>query len=94
MMSDTLQAERLFEDCRMGWKWTIGEEENAAIVEIKAHESAMIDVNPYVCQVTYSDTTATVCKGIEWNGAWIEEDYISERRLHSPRMWPFLVAVG
>ena len=34
MMSDTLQAERLFEDCRMGWKWTIGEEENAAIVEI------------------------------------------------------------
>ncbi len=25
MMSDTLQAERLFEDCRMGWKWTIGE---------------------------------------------------------------------
>ena len=74
MMSDTLQAERLFEDCRMGWKWTIGEEENAAIVEIKAHESALIDVNPYVCQVTYSDTTAMVCKGIEWNGAWIEED--------------------
>lgn len=74
MMSDTLQAERLFEDCRMGWKWTIGEEENAAIVEIKAHESALIDVNPYVCQVTYSDTTAMVCKGIEWNGAWIEKD--------------------
>lgn len=73
MMSDTLQAERLFEDCHMGWKWTIGEEENAAIVEIKAHESALIDVNPYVCQVTYSDTTAMVCKGIEWNGAWYDE---------------------
>ena len=73
MMSDSLQAERLFEDCRMGWKWTIGEEENAAIVEIKAHESALIDVAPYVCQVTYSDTVAVVCKGIEWNDTWFNE---------------------
>lgn len=73
MMSDTLQAERLFEDCRMGWKWTIGEEENAAIVEIKAHENALIQVYPYVCQTTYSDTTASVCKSFEWNGTWYYE---------------------
>ena len=70
---DTLPVERLFENCSMGWKWTLEEADETAIVEIVAHENALIHVDPYVCVVTYSDTTAVVCNGIEWNDTWYDE---------------------
>ena len=70
---DTLPVERLFANCSMGWKWTLEEADETAIVEIVAHENALIHVDPYVCVVTYSDTTAVVCNGIEWNDTWYDE---------------------
>lgn len=70
---DTLPVERLFENCSMGWKWTLEEADETAIVEIVAHENALIHVDPYVCVVTYSDTAAVVCNGIEWNDTWYDE---------------------
>ena len=73
-MSDTIEAERIFEDCQSGWKWELEVSDQAAIVEIKAHESALIHVSPFVCQPTSSDTTATACSSFEWRGATYDED--------------------
>lgn len=73
LLTDTLPAERFFAGCRTQWIWTLDQSENVAIVEIKAHENALMTVSPYVCQVTYSDTIAVVCKGIEWNDTWFDE---------------------
>ena len=73
LLTDTLPAERFFAGCRTQWIWTLDQSENVAIVEIKAHENALMTVSPYVCQVTYSDTVAVVCKGIEWNDTWFDE---------------------
>ena len=72
MMGDTISATIIFQyaSCQMGWQWTIEESENEKIVEVKAHENASLLVEPYVCQITYSDTTAAVCDGMEWNGIW------------------------
>lgn len=67
-MGDTIKAERVFADCSLVWKWTIREAETTQIVEIKAHENATIHVEPYTCQTTSSDTTATACGPFTWKG--------------------------
>ena len=69
VMGDTIEAERVFADCRTTWRWTI-EEAESVIAEIKAHESALIGVVPYTCQTTYSDTTAVACDSLLWKGEW------------------------
>lgn len=71
---DTIMATMIFQyaTCRMGWQWTIEKAEDEKIMEIKAHESASLLVEPYLCQTTYDDTTAVVCGGLEWNGAWCD----------------------
>ena len=71
---DTISATVIFQyaSCQMGWQWTIEQAENEKIVEIKAHENASLFVEPYVCQATYSDTTAAVCGGLEWYGVWCD----------------------
>ena len=68
VQNDTIKAERVFSDCSLVWKWTIREAEMTQIVEIKAHENATIHVEPYSCQTTNSDTTATACDSLEWKG--------------------------
>lgn len=73
VMEDTLDAQMLFFNCQMAWRWELTEAENAKIMEIKAHENASILVNPYVCQVTTSDTTATACGSYEWRGQLYDE---------------------
>ena len=54
MMDDTLQAETFFEDCLMGWRWTIPASEESARVAISAHESASITAMPTI--ITYFNT--------------------------------------
>lgn len=68
VQNDTIKAERVFSDCSLVWKWTIREAETTQIVEIKAHENATIHVEPYTCQTTSSDTTATACGPFTWKG--------------------------
>ncbi len=68
VQNDTIKAERVFSDCSLVWKWTIREAEMTQIVEIKAHENATIHVEPYTCQTTSSDTTATACGPFTWKG--------------------------
>lgn len=73
VMGDTLEAQMVFDTCHMAWRWSIEEAESDKIVEIKAHENASIFVDPYVCQVTTSDTTATACGSYEWRGQLYDE---------------------
>jgi hypothetical protein len=68
VQNDTIKAERVFSDCSLVWKWTIREAEMTQIVEIKAHENATIHIEPYTCQTTSSDTTATACGPFTWKG--------------------------
>lgn len=72
IMEDTLPAQRIFDDCQLLWKWSIEEAAMAQIVEIKAHENALLLVEPYTCQTTYSDTTASACDKYEWRGKWYD----------------------
>ena len=67
---DTIPGTRMFSDCSMKWQWEIEKDAELRIINIDCHENAAILVAPYMCQTTYSDTTATVCGGIEWNGIW------------------------
>lgn len=73
VQSELLPVTTVFADCGMGWRWELDKAEKTMLVEIKAHESASVLVEPYVCRTTYSDTTAAVCGGIEWRGTWYEE---------------------
>ena len=72
VMEDTLPAQHIFSDCRMVWRWVLEPAANAQIMEIRAHENAVILVEPYVCTPTKSDTTAAVCGGLEWHGKWYD----------------------
>ena len=73
VMSDTIEAERFFTNCQMGWKWVLEDAETVQNMEIKAHEDALLIIDPFVCQPTASDTTAEVCGSIEWRGRLFEE---------------------
>ena len=70
VMGDTIDAEMVFANCGMSWQWTIVEAENDQIVEIKAHENALINVAPHTCDNTFSDTTAVACDSLLWKGEW------------------------
>ena len=70
VMGDTIEAEVVFADCGMTWRWAIAEVESDLIVEIKAHENASIMADPHTCDVTTSDTTAVACDSLLWKGEW------------------------
>lgn len=70
VMGDTIEAEMVFADCGMTWRWTIEEAESDLIVQIQAHESATIMAAPHTCDNTYSDTIATACDSLLWKGEW------------------------
>ena len=73
VMGDTIAAEMIFTNCGISWQWTIAEAENDQIVEIKAHENALINVAPHTCDNTYSEDTQTACDSLLWNGKWYNE---------------------
>lgn len=70
VMGDTIEAEVVFADCGMTWRWAIAEAESDLIVEIKAHENASIMAEPHTCDVTTSDTIAAACDSLLWKGEW------------------------
>lgn len=70
VMGDTVEAEVVFADCGMTWRWAIEEAESDLIVEIKAHESATIMAAPHTCDNTSSDTIAVACDSLLWKGEW------------------------
>lgn len=65
IMGDTIEAEMVFADCNMTWRWTI-EKAESVIAEIKAHEDAIINVAPYTCNSTFGDTTALAYDSFTW----------------------------
>ena len=73
IMGDTLPAQIYFDDCSMGWIWTIPEDETTALVEILAHEPALIEAVPYACEPPRSEQTEEECDSLFWNGEWRKE---------------------
>lgn len=67
---DTIDAEMVFADCGMAWRWAIEKSGSDKIVEIKAHESASILAVPHTCAPTYGDTTAVACDSLLWKDEW------------------------
>ena len=62
---DTIEAELVFDDCGMSWRWTI-EKAESVIAEIKSHEDAVINAAPYTCNPTSGDTTAVAYDSFTW----------------------------
>lgn len=75
LLGDTLVASMRFEDCQMVWYWSVGEEENAALVELYAHESATIQARPTI-QYVESWSTITGCDSIIYQGVKYTESGI------------------
>lgn len=71
-MSDTIPAQVMFsyEECLTGWVWTITESDMLKIVEIKAHESALLYVIPTIGLDCPEDTEESVeaWDSYEWGG--------------------------
>lgn len=80
LLGDTFPSQNTFADCKMTWKWELEksvveeseEEEQATIIELKAHEDALILVEPLVCPEN-SDTVAEVWDSIAWYGKIYKE---------------------
>ena len=70
---DTLAHTMVFNNCQMQWQWQIEAGGNMQVINIASHENAQLRVEPFVCKPSYSDTTAVVCNGIQWGGAWRDE---------------------
>lgn len=71
---DTLSALMVVKDCRMGWKWELeaaGEEEAVRYLYFSSHENgATAEIQPFMCQPTFSETAEEACDSLEWNGTW------------------------
>ena len=67
VMNDVVPVQTIFADCKNGWRWEITEAENTKIVEIRAHENALLLVEPYMCP-TDKDTIAEAWDSITWRG--------------------------
>lgn len=67
VMGDTIPAMAVFSNCTMGWKWVLETGENAKIMEISAHESASLLVEPRVCPES-TEEVAEVWDSIAWEG--------------------------
>lgn len=67
LMGDTLPAQTYFEDCLMGWIWTIPESETTALVEIVAHEPALIKASPTI-QTIENHIAETACDSFVYEG--------------------------
>ena len=75
LLGDTLEASMRFEDCQMVWCWSIAEAENAALVELYAHENAPIQARPTI-QYVESWSTITGCDSIIYQGVKYTESGI------------------
>ncbi len=73
VMGDTIEAEVVFANCGMTWRWSIEKSESDLIVEIKAHENASIMAEPHTCDNTSSDSTAVACDSLFWKGKWYKQ---------------------
>lgn len=60
VMGELIEAQVVFSDCRMEWKWVIPEAEETQLMELKAHEDASILVKPTI-RYTYNRNEETAC---------------------------------
>lgn len=83
VMGDTIPATVVFSNCQMSWKWELEAGENAKIMEISAHESASLLVQPLVCPES-TDSVAEVWDSIAWEGQAYTQSGDYTREFHDP----------
>ena len=65
VMGEEMEAQVFFSDCRMGWKWVIPEADETQLMEVRAHEDAIIRIEPTI-RYTYNRTKETACDKFQW----------------------------
>ena len=65
--NNPIAGQRIFTNCEAAWKWELTASTESKIVEIRAHEDAIIEVQPVVCPAD-EDTTATAWDSFKWRG--------------------------
>lgn len=83
VLGDTIPAMVVFSNCQMSWKWELEAGENAKIMEISAHESASLLVQPLVCPES-TDSVAEVWDSIAWQGQTYTQSGDYTREFHDP----------
>lgn len=83
VLGDTIPATVVFSNCQMSWKWELEAGENAKIMEISAHESASLLVQPLVCPES-TDSVAEVWDSIAWEGQAYTQSGDYTREFHDP----------
>ena len=83
VLGDTIPATVVFSNCQMSWKWELEAGENAKIMEISAHESASLLVQPLVCPES-TDSVAEVWDSIAWQGQTYTQSGDYTREFHDP----------
>ena len=70
LMGDTLEAQIYFEDCMMGWVWTIPEAEATALIGIVSHEPALIEASTVAINTTIIENRIeeTACDSFVYDG--------------------------
>lgn len=63
IQNETVEAEVFFDNCQMGWKWVIESSEVAKIMEINAHEDALIKVEPTL-RYNYNRVSYSGCDSV------------------------------
>lgn len=68
MDGDTLSSVPVFDACALNWAWEVGRDERAKIIEIRAHENAVILVEPLICPANTSTVVDDAQDSYEWYG--------------------------
>lgn len=64
---ENLEGKMFFDNCNMGWKWVLDEAESSKIIEVNAHENAVIRVEPTIIYV-HDTTNISACDKYEHDG--------------------------
>ncbi len=68
MEDDTLEAKIRFDECAMTWTWEVGFDERPKILEVRAHENALVNVTPTVCPANTDTVVDDAQDSYEWYG--------------------------
>ena len=68
MEDDTLEAKIRFDECAMTWTWEVGVDERPKILEVRAHENALVNVTPTVCPANTDTVVDDAQESYEWYG--------------------------
>ena len=72
VMGDPIEAQVVFSDCRMGWKWEMPKADETQLMEVRAHENASIRVEPTI-RYAFNRTKETACDKFQFGDKVLTE---------------------